>query len=79
MIILPSNTFQGRRIIIRKPWAVFRTVVMYKKHRKKRRSTRVKVFSHYEDMLEDGQILVDEINNVMHVNQLTFNRLMEMK
>lgn len=69
----------GMRVVVRDPIPVFKKISFFKKHRKKRCWTpRVRVFSHYFSMVEDGQVIGDGINNVLYMNSNTYRELQKL-
>ena len=70
-----ANPFGGMRVVIREPVPMYKRVMMFKKHRKKPNWTRVKVFSHWQELIEDGQVLNDTARGVMYVNRATHDQL----
>lgn len=70
-----TNHLGGMRVVIRDPVAMYKPKAMFKRHRKKRSRTIVKVFSHWQELIEDGQVLNDIARGVMYVNRRTFDQL----
>lgn len=64
------------RIMEVKPHPSYRFELRSKKHRKKRRSCRVRVFAGWVDMIAEGEVFHDKINNVVYCNSATYTRLM---
>jgi hypothetical protein len=63
----------GANVCVVEPCPHYVHQCMAKRHRKKRRITpRVKIFSHYVEVLDDGQVLHDQTTNVMYMNRRTY-------
>lgn len=70
------NSLYGYKVVIRQPFAMYKSVVLFKKHRKKKnRTPRVKVFSRWVEPLKDGDVIQDNINHVLYMNGATFEKL----
>ena len=67
--------FGGPCVVIIDPAPVYKQVMMFKRHRKKRNWTRVEVFSHWEEWILTGQVLGDLSADVVHMNRATWDRL----
>jgi len=66
--------FNGHKIFISEPYPVYKSVVLFKKHRKKKnRQPRVKVFSHWNEIIKDGEAI--KIGNALHMTAATFDKL----
>lgn len=65
----------GVRVVIRDPVPMYKRVMMFKKHRRKSNWTRVKAFSHWQELIEDGQVLNDTARGVMYMNRRTHDQL----
>jgi hypothetical protein len=66
----------GIKIVIRDPVPCTKRVAMFKKHRRKKQWTpRVKIIVGYMEMVKDGDVFHDRINNVMYMNSKTFAQL----
>lgn len=63
----------GTRVIVCDPFACYKTVLRFKRHRKKKQRTSVKTFSHWVEVVKDGDVIHDRINNVIYMNRVTFN------
>lgn len=71
-------SLNGYAIHVREPVPVYTHVVMYKKHRKKNNhQQRVKVFSHWSEIIEDGQVISDDFDRAFYMNRRTFEMIKE--
>ena len=67
--------FGGFSVFIAKPYPVYKQVSRFKKSRKKKNWTsRIKVFSHLEEFLMDGEIAHDKERKSIHMNEATFRQ-----
>lgn len=63
----------GLRVIVSPPYPVYVRKWFYKKHRKKRQSQRVKMFSHWGQLLKDDEVI--QMPGALHMNENTFSAL----
>ena len=68
--------FNGCRLIEHKDHPVYRYKWMKKRHRKKRKPQRVRFFSHWDNVLEDGQVIENKQDGSMIMNPRTLAELM---
>ena len=73
----PNNElFSGYRLVTVAPHQVTEQVIKFKRHRKKRRYTpRVVCFSHWKDLLEDGEIVIQ--GDTAYANRRTNENMLE--
>lgn len=69
--------FGGLNVVIKDPLPVYKKVMLFKKHRKKPNWTRVKVFSHWQELLQNGEVINHRPSNTLYMNAATYDTLMK--
>lgn len=70
-----TNHFGGMKVVIREPLPMYKRKAMFKKHRKKKSRTIVKVFSHWQELIENGSVISDIDRGIMYMNRVTYAKL----
>jgi len=69
----------GLKVIVKKPYPVYISKWYRKKHRKKRWSQRVKLFSHWGQLIPDGEVIMLKERGVVMVSEATYAHMTKMK